>query len=159
MDLLLGQKRYESEKFMKVWCNFEPQWLHRAHAQELAIVLATPGFAYEHHCWAFAWDMETRLRQVPKLVEYWQGHEETQALAQANAASISEEDGWDYLCALIETKRGYGGSVPFWCTMALQARRARGASALEIAKALKTTSDRVKRWWREESFDPLVATS
>jgi hypothetical protein len=57
---------------------------------------------------------------------------------------------------MLETKRGYGGSVPLWCTMALQAARGRGETAGDIAKRLRTTSHRVLRWWSEERFDPFT---
>jgi hypothetical protein len=156
MDLLKGQTRYDSQKFLRVWCNFEPNWLEKAESWELAVVLATPGFAYDHHCWAFAWNWTMRDHVVPKLIAYWADDPSVQRAARANAESITMEDGLDYLQALLETKRGYGGSVPLWTTLALQGLRDGGMTAAEIAKRFRTTSERVTKWWSERRFDPLT---
>lgn len=129
--------------------------LTREAGWELAVLLRTRGFGFDHHAYAFGWMRRARQHIVPRVLEYFADDASVEAAAVENGNSITLEDGIAFLCAMLATKPNYRGSVPLWTTLALQTWRDQGATALEVARKLGCRPDRVIAWWSECRFDPL----
>lgn len=157
LDLLKGEARYKSEKFMTAWNWFEATDFPMAWGWELAVMLATPGFALQHFRMAFAWQTTTAWEEVPKIVRYFSDDSwNVQAAAQENFESVTLQDGEDFLHALLEMRPKYADTVPWCVTQSLRQLRADGARVSDLCQRFKIRPHQVSRFWSEDRFDPFT---
>lgn len=119
-----------------------PRYNH-AHA---AILVATPGIPVE---WVYAalklWpDRRLPLKRAALEVD--------PELARRNAESVAQGDGWKMLMAV---PRAYKGPVPLYTQLDLQLDP-RPATAISTATGF--SAQRIRRWRRTNTFDPLTGT-
>lgn len=157
LDLLKGEARYRSPKFMSVWNWFDATDLPKAWGWELAVLVATPGFAFDHLCVAFQWVPKVRLDVVPEIVRYFANSEfDVEAAALQNFHSITLDDGVDFLHAIIAMRPKYAASVPLCVTQSLRQLRANGLSLDEVAAKFGITKRQAGNFWMENRFDPFT---
>lgn len=149
--LLPATERYLSHKFRTLSRRFDPYKLPHAYAEELCILMSTPGLAHVHVRHMLHWDAETlgfaRLLLNAKPVD--------PTLIEKNAMSISLDDGRAMLQSLLDGHPNFAHAPPMHVTRYLQYRRKRGAKSFELAEEFRTTPARIKRWWTADVFDPL----
>lgn len=158
LDLLAGEARYRSAKFMTAWNWFEATDFPQAWAWELAVLLKTPGFAFEHWRIAFSWTPAVVHDEIPKILEYFQDDSKWNVLAAAqdNFESITLADGFDFLHAMLEARPKYAASVPLCVTQSLRQMRSEGASASDVADKFGIKKIKVTNFWLENRFDPFT---
>jgi hypothetical protein len=87
---------------------------------EVIVCLATPGFHWKS--WAALMGWSYRGFPVLKAIveAYTPQRDRVEARAQENMASITREDGLDWLRAVTIRKPHYSGPVPHWTALALR---------------------------------------
>lgn len=157
LDLLLGEDRYKSPKFMTAWNWFEATDFPQAWAWELAVVLATPGFVFEHWRLAFMWQPHVVYDEIPLIINYFEDPSwKVSEAARDNFESITLEDGYDFLHALLEMRPKYAASVPLCVSQSLRQLRAEGVSLAEVAQKFATKKTTITKFWLEDRFDPFT---
>ncbi len=160
LDLLAGDARYKSSKFMRVWNWFHATDLPMAWGWELAVLIKTPGFGLDHLRVAFRWLPTVMHDEIPQILDYFADPVwNVEAAARANFESITLEDGFDFLHAMLEMRPKYQASVPLCVSQALRQLRADGWSQGDIAKRFKVSKRAIGGFWLEERFDPFTGRS
>ena len=157
LGLLAGEARYKDPKFLSVWSWFEATDLPMAWGWELAVLLATPGFAFEQIAVAFQWVPKVRLDVVPEIQKYFADpHWNVKEAALANFHSVTLDDGVDWLHAILAFRPKYVSSVPLCVTQSLRQMRANGHSLAEVADKFGITKKQAGLFWMEDRFDPFT---
>lgn len=146
LDALLGERRCQSVKFRFLSRVFDPRYLPGDYAREISIFHATKGFSASNICAIMLWHPGFYAKCVAPNV--WLD-EDIVAHADANAASITLQDGKDILIALMIGHRNHAairGEIPLWGTMWLQEQWRGGRKVRELADELGVAEDTVQGW-------------
>lgn len=118
---------------------------------QIAVTCSTPGFGTKWWGLCLGWGPPAAF--VPFVDEviaaHTQSQDKIQALAEANALTITAEDGLDWLRATLRRKPWYSGPVPRWTKMALRGVRTdRGWTNAQMATWLGQSlrAGRVASW-------------
>jgi len=121
-----------------------PEW----DQHDIVVLALTPGIPLE---WIYAalGLGQIRRRRLRDMIDA-ANRDQVMPLAEANAASVVQGDGWKMLEAVCP---GYAGAVPFWSQIELrQDPRSDGA----IARVLRVDRQKVRRWRVKPVFCPLT---
>lgn len=119
---------------------------------EIRAMQLTPGMNRECLDILLLWPRDVQDKYLRPLVEL---DAEAMPLAQLNHVNATVEDGHAMLRAILDHRPTFSRYVPFYVTTYLQHRRRRGADAPTLAREFNTARNRIERWWRQETHDPL----
>lgn len=146
-----AEQRYLSEKFRLLSRRIDPYKLPLAYADELRILMRTPGITHRHLRHMFHWT-PFYLKQAQLLLE---AKEPPEDLVLKNLHSITLEDGRFMLEAILDGRPNYSYFVPLHSTRYLRSLKGKH-KAQAIAERFRTTPDRIRRWWGADMFHPLT---
>ena len=158
LDALLGDARRRSIKYRWLARVFDIRSIPRDYAEEIAVLANTPGISLGHIAAWMCWYPGFVDKIIIPIVEAFP---DAARLGEANAASITLEDGRDMLIAgYIGHRQGFGkDGMPIYGTMWLQTRwrDGDGATLREIAAELGMgmSVEAVVGWKHENGFRPL----
>lgn len=146
LDALLGERRRQSVKYRFLSRVFDPRYLPVDYAREISIFHATEGFSPENICAIMLW--HPGFYETCVAPNIWLD-DSIRLQADANAASITLQDGKDILVAMTIGHRNHAairGEIPLWGTMWLQEQWRGGRKVHEIADELGVAPNTVQVW-------------
>lgn len=124
---------------------------------ELAVLVQTPGIGLDHLRLAFSWAPAVMTKEIPLIINHFDNSEyDVKAAARENFESITLEDGFDFLHAMLRAKPRYSSSVPLCVSQSLRQLRADDVSRETVARRFRTTPDKISKFWNEDRFDPFT---
>lgn len=151
--LLPQVERYLYSDFRQLARWFNPlKGVSRELLLELTIFLQTPGLTQRHYNVFFKWPnkIDSQLKLLEPLVE------EACELVPENVKNQDLADGERMLRCLLEHCPSFGSEVPHIVEQMLRERRRRGQKASDIAREFGTSVEKVRRWWKQDFYDPLT---
>jgi hypothetical protein len=156
MDALRGHpERLFSPKFQSVFRHFKAEDLSREVSRELAICLSTPGFSLGDWARLLRWSEQTRTVSSAIVKDFWKDDLNVRERGRANFEQLTNQDGSDWLRALLFSRPRYAQPVPLVVTNMLRELRGAGASAAALAKMFGTSTANIYSWWAADRFEPL----